>query len=105
MKERDKDARPAIKGRVANMADYDTVFIGCPVWWHTAPMIINTFAESYDFSGKTVVPFCTYASTYRDETLAKIAALTPEARHLEGLGVVEDDTEGLEAWLRRLGAL
>ena len=41
----------------------------------------------------------------RDETLAKIAALTPEARHLEGLGVVEDDTEGLEAWLRRLGAL
>lgn len=59
------------------MDSYDIVFIGCPVWWHTAPMIINTFTESYDFKGKTVVPFCTYASTYRDETLQKIVTLTP----------------------------
>lgn len=69
--ERDADARPAIKDRVEDMDSYDVIFIGCPVWWHTAPMIINTFAESYDFKGKIVVPFCTYASTYRDETLQK----------------------------------
>ena len=70
--EKEADARPAISGKVEKWSEYDTVFIGCPVWWWTTPMIICTFAESYDFSGKTVVPFCTYASTYRDETLARI---------------------------------
>lgn len=50
-------------------------------------MIICTFAESYDFEGKTVVPFCTYASTYRDETLAHIVELTPDAEHLTGEGL------------------
>lgn len=79
LEERDNDARPPIKDKVAGWEEYDIVFIGCPVWWHTAPMIISTFAETYDFRGKTVVPFCTYASTYRDETLQKIADLTPAA--------------------------
>ena len=101
--ERDNDARPAIANAVDNMADYDVVFIGCPVWWHTAPMIINTFTESYDFSGKTVVPFCTYASTYRDETLARIAELTPQADHLEGFGS-RGTTTGLTAWLSEINA-
>ena len=61
--EKEADARPAIKSKVDNWDQYDTVFIGCPVWWWTAPMIICTFAESYDFGDKTVVPFCTYAAT------------------------------------------
>lgn len=52
-----------------------------------APMIISTFAESYDFKGKTVVPFCTYAATYRDETLQKIADITPDEDHLTGEGL------------------
>lgn len=52
LQERDSDARPAIKNNVEDMGQYDVVFIGCPVWWHTAPMIINTFTESYDLSGK-----------------------------------------------------
>lgn len=101
--ERDNDARPAIANAVDNMADYDVVFIGCPVWWHTAPMIINTFTESYDFSGKTVVPFCTYASTYRDETLARIAELTPQADHLEGFGS-RGTTTGVSQWLSEINA-
>lgn len=50
--EKEADARPAIKSKVESWEQYDTVFIGCPVWWWTAPMIINTFAESYDFRGK-----------------------------------------------------
>ena len=54
--EKEQNARPAIKNRVADWDSYDTVFIGCPVWWWTAPMIINTFAESYNFKGKTVRP-------------------------------------------------
>ena len=62
-RERDNDERPALKNSVANFDDYDVVFIGCPVWWHTAPMIISTFAESYNFKGKTVIPYCTYDTT------------------------------------------
>lgn len=85
--EKDNNARPAIKDRVENWNDYDIVFIGCPVWWWTTPMIIHTFCESYDFKGKTVVPFCTYAATYRDETLAEIVHSTPDAAHLTGEGL------------------
>ena len=101
LEERDNDARPAIKDKVADWDNYDIVFIGCPVWWHTAPMIISTFAESYDFAEKTVIPFCTYASTYRDETLAKIVDLTPSAEHLEGLGTT-GSTSGVKAWIERI---
>ncbi len=103
LEERDNDARPAIKATVADWDQYDIVFIGCPVWWHTAPMIISTFAESYDFAGKTVVPFCTYAATYRDETLQKIVELTPAAEHLAGLGTT-GSTNGVVAWIERISS-
>ena len=87
--------------------DYDTVFIGCPVWWWTTPMIICTFAESYDFEGKTVVPFCTYASTYRDETLARIVELTPDAAHLTGEGLTSGriNEQNISSWLREIGLI
>lgn len=55
----DPAARPEIAGTVSDMASYDTVIIGFPIWWGVAPRIIETFLESYDFSGKTVIPFCT----------------------------------------------
>ena len=55
----DPTSRPAISGKVENMEQYDTVFVGFPIWWYVAPTIINTFLESYDFSGKTVIPFAT----------------------------------------------
>ena len=55
----DPASRPEISGKLSNMADYDTIFIGFPIWWYVAPHIINTFVESYDFSGKTLVPFAT----------------------------------------------
>lgn len=104
LEEKNNNARQEIKNRVENWADYDIVFIGCPVWWWTTPMIIHTFAESYDFEGKTVVPFCTYASTYRDETLQAIVDMTPEAEHLEGLGTT-GSTSGVEAWVNRISAV
>lgn len=56
-------SRPAISGKVENMDIYDTVFVGFPIWWYIAPTIINTFLESYDFSGKTVIPFATSGSS------------------------------------------
>ena len=55
----DKTSRPAIKGRCENIADYDTVWIGFPVWWYTAPTIINTFIEAHDLSGKVINVFAT----------------------------------------------
>ena len=55
----DEESRPAIAGRVEDMTQYDTVFVGFPIWWYQAPRIIETFLESYDFSGKTVIPFAT----------------------------------------------
>ena len=55
------DFRPPIQGRLENMDEYDVVFLGFPIWWYVAPTIINTFLESYDFSGKTIVPFAAWA--------------------------------------------
>ncbi len=55
----DPSARPEIAGRVADMDQYDTVILGYPIWWGVAPRIIDTFLESYDFSGKAIIPFCT----------------------------------------------
>lgn len=107
LEERDTDARPAIKNTVEDMESYDIVFIGCPVWWHTAPMIISTFTESYDLKGKIVVPFCTYASTYRDETLRKIVDLTPESTHLAGLGLTSGsvNSSNIATWLKNINVV
>ena len=55
----DKSFRPAIADTNANLADYDTIFVGFPIWWYVAPTIINTFLEAYDFSGKTIILFAT----------------------------------------------
>lgn len=55
----DPSSRPAIADKVEHMEDYDVVFVGFPIWWYVAPTIIQTFLESYDFSGKTVIPFAT----------------------------------------------
>lgn len=107
LEEKNNNARPAIAVTVENWADYDTVFIGCPVWWWTTPMIICTFAESYDFKGKTVVPFCTYAATYRDETLARIVELTPDAAHLTGEGLTSGriNEQNISLWLKEIGVI
>lgn len=105
--EKEANARPAIRSQVENWADYNIIFIGCPVWWWTTPMIICTFAESYDFKGKTVVPFCTYAATYRDETLARIAELTPDARHLTGEGLTSGQISAstIRNWLQSINLI
>ena len=80
----DPNARPAISGSVSNMDDYDVVFIGYPIWWGQAPKIIYTFLESYDFSGKTIVPFCTSASSGIGGSISGIQALAPNANWLSG---------------------
>ena len=64
----DKKSRPAITGKIQNMNNYNVVYIGFPIWWYIAPTIINTFLESYDFSGKVVIPFATSGSSGIGET-------------------------------------
>jgi len=65
---KDLGFRPPIKGKVEDMESYDTVFVGFPIWWYIAPTIINTFLESYDFAGKTVIPFATSGGSGLGET-------------------------------------
>ncbi len=99
--ELDNNARPELKDKNANIAAYDCIFIGCPVWWGEAPMIMHTFGEAYDFSGKTVIPFCTYA-TSRGTTIDKLNGLTPGAAHLTGFGTSGRNTNGIEEWLKTI---
>lgn len=80
----DPSARPAISGSVEDMGQYDIVFIGYPIWWGQAPRIISTFLEGYDFSGKTLVPFCTSGSSGIGSSAANLQNLTPGAKWLEG---------------------
>lgn len=80
----DPAARPAISGSLENMADYDVVFLGYPIWWGQAPKIISTFLEAYDFSGKTIVPFCTSSSSGIGSSATNLQDLTAEATWLAG---------------------
>ena len=56
---KDSTARPAVASKVENMAQYNTIYVGFPIWWYTAPRIVNTFLEQYDLTGKTIIPFAT----------------------------------------------
>ncbi|MDE7254301.1 MAG: NAD(P)H-dependent oxidoreductase [Acetatifactor sp.] len=78
------NARPEISGSVENMEQYDIVFIGYPIWWGQAPKIICTFMESYDFSGKTIVPFCTSGSSGIGSSATNLERLTNGAVWLPG---------------------
>lgn len=97
----DPDARPAINGSVDNMDGYDVVLIGYPIWHGQPPRIISTFLESYDFSGKTVVPFCTsHSSGYSDSTIKPLA---PNANWLTGKRFPSGTSRStMESWINGL---
>ena len=80
----DHSCRPAISSKVENMAQYDVVFIGFPVWWYREPSIIDTFAESYDFGGKTIVPFATSGTSGIGESGKNIGELAKDAHVFDG---------------------
>ena len=95
--------RPAITVSVDNVEDYDTIFVGYPIWWDEAPAMIATFLESYDFSGKTLIPFCTSASDSIDNSLHIFSELCPDAAIAQGL--TANDPDDVEPWLQGLGLL
>ncbi len=105
-KEHDEDQRPAIKNEI-DIASYDRIYIGYPMWWYTFPMIIYTFFDQYDLSGKTIIPFNTHMGSGDGGTYATICQLEPEARVLTGLPVEMRDAENgpakaVEKWLKSI---
>lgn len=104
MEMNDKTSRPAIAEPVADMSQYDTVFVGFPIWWYEAPRIVQTFLESYDLSGKTVVPFATSGGSGIGKTSDILQKSCPAAKMLPGkrLGSNASVSE-LSAWVKSLG--
>lgn len=80
----DPDSRPGIAGKVTNMEEYTSVFVGFPIWWYVAPTIINTFLESYDFSGKTIIPFATSGGSDLGKTNDRLRPSCPGANLVNG---------------------
>ena len=81
------DVRPEFVGGVDNMEQYDTVFIGYPIWWGDLPMVVYTFLKSYDFSGKTVIPFCTHEGSGLSGTNRSIENICSGTTVLGGLAI------------------
>ena len=94
---------PEITVSVDNIADYDTIFVGYPIWWDEAPAMIATFLADNDFSGKTIIPFCTSASDDIENSLHIFHELCPDAEIAEGL--TANNPDDIEPWLRELGLL
>lgn len=101
---KDKTSRPAIAGKVENIEQYDTIFVGFPIWWYVAPTIINTFLESYDFSEKTIIPFATSGGSGMGNTLAELKiSCSDETKWKEGkIFSASVSEQELENWIKNL---
>ena len=98
--QKDESARPEIATAVENMDEYDTVIIAHPIWHGIAPRIISTFLESYDFSGKTLLTFCTSASSPLGQSAKQLQELTPNSTWLESKRfAIGSSREEIEKWL------
>lgn len=98
----DKSSRPEISGRVDGIEDYDVIFVGFPIWWYVAPTIINTFLESYDLTGKTVIPFATSGGSGMGRTSAYLQPSCKGARLIEGKVLNGQSAQSIKAWVERL---
>lgn len=104
--ERDENARPEIANLPDSLDEYDTIFIGYPIWWHTAPMIIGTFLESYDLSGKEIYPFSLSASMDTEQFANSMDFVRTSAKNAavhDGLFAEASDTDGILAYLTENG--
>ncbi|MBQ9566081.1 MAG: NAD(P)H-dependent oxidoreductase [Synergistaceae bacterium] len=101
---RDQSSRPAMADRDAKVADYDVIFLGFPIWWYVAPMIINTFLEAYDFSGKTVILFATSGGSGFGKAVEGLKPSAPGATIKEGkLLNGRPSVSELKKWVEGLG--
>jgi flavodoxin len=106
-KELRENARPELSSHVENMDYYNVIFLGYPNWWGTMPMPVFTFLEEYDFSGKTIIPFCTHEGSGLGHSTKDIGKLCPKATLLNGMAFhgarVSDVKENLTSWLSKSG--
>jgi len=99
----DISSRPALAPEEADIAAYDTVYLGFPIWWYIAPTLINSFLESYDFSGKKIVLFATSGGSGFGKTLERLEGSCPGAELVEGKLIKSGDTvEEIAAWALKL---
>ncbi|MBQ4773897.1 flavodoxin [Pectobacterium versatile] len=108
-KEQKENARPVMKAKVQNLTDYDTVFIGYPIWWYKMPMVLYSFLEQHDLQGKTIIPFTTHGGSRFSDSLREIARLQPNSQLItEGLAISRNDVTDDETitdvinWLGKL---
>lgn len=101
--EKRKNARPELTDSIDNIESYDTIYLGYPNWWGTMPMAVYTFLESYDFSGKTIIPYCTHEGSGMGSSERDIKKLCPNAKVLSGLAVrggsVKSAAGKIKSWL------
>ena len=101
---KDLSSRPEIAEKLGNMSEYDTVFVGFPIWWYVAPTIIDTFLESYDFGGKTIIPFATSGGSGLGKTEENFRKLLGKNVTVESGKVLNRASEGkIQAWEKTLG--
>jgi len=95
----DLSARPEIEN-IENISDYDTIFIGYPIWWGTYPREINTFMDKYDLTGKTIIPFCTSGGSGISESISDFRASLPNSKVIDGKRLSVSDVESFVESLR-----
>ena len=99
----DRSSRPAIVKDLKDADSYDVVYIGFPVWWYTAPTLINTFVETYGFKGKTVVFFATSGGSNIDNANAEFKAASPEINWKDGKTLNQATQDEIKAWVESIG--
>lgn len=106
-RDKEQGARPELKTRIADISRYDVVYLGYPNWWATIPMPIATLLETYEFSGKTIAPFCSHGGGRLGQSVTDIAKLAPRAKITEGLSVHNSGGASLardiDNWLKKNG--
>ena len=107
--EQQNNARPEIASGIGNIDDYDTIYVGFPNWWGDMPMILYTFFDTYDLSGKTVALFCTSGGSGLSNTVNEVKGLEPNATVTEGLhigsGASSDPDNAVAQWLEKIGTV
>ncbi len=101
--ELNENARPQLSETVENIDQYDTIFLGYPIWWGNAPMAVYTFLESYDLLEKTIIPFCTSGGTQIEESIPMLEENFPDLTFTQGLTV--NNTDEIQPWLEEIGML
>jgi flavodoxin len=106
--EQKANARPSLATHITNLQDYDTIFVGYPIWWYDLPMPLYSFFDEYNFAGKTIIPFTVHGGSRFSGTVEKIIQLEPQAVVSgEGLAISRNEVARSErdviAWLRRIG--